>query len=53
MENFGAWGLIPPLLTIILAFVTKDVIVALFLGIFSGSLIRGGWKPNSCNIKFN
>ncbi|MBK5201803.1 MAG: Na+/H+ antiporter NhaC family protein [Spirochaetaceae bacterium] len=45
MENFGAWGLIPPLLTIILAFLTKDVIVALFLGIFSGSLIVAGGNP--------
>lgn len=45
MENFGAWGLIPPLLTIVLAFITKDVIVALFLGIFSGSLIVAGGNP--------
>jgi len=45
MANLGAWGLIPPLLTIVLAFVTKDVIVALFLGIFSGSLIVAGGNP--------
>ncbi len=42
MENMGAWGLIPPILTITLAFVTKDVIIALFLGILSGSLIVAG-----------
>lgn len=42
MDNFGAWGLIPPILTITLAFVTKDVIIALFLGILSGSLIVAG-----------
>ena len=42
MENFGAWGLIPPILTIALAFITKDVIIALFLGILSGSLIVAG-----------
>lgn len=42
MENFGAWGLIPPILTITLAFITKDVIIALFLGILSGSLIVAG-----------
>lgn len=42
MESFGAWGLIPPLLAIVLAFVTKDVIVSLFLGILSGALIIAG-----------
>ena len=45
MESFGAWGLIPPLLTITLAFITKDVIVSLFLGIFSGAMIVAGGNP--------
>ncbi|MFI3257312.1 MAG: Na+/H+ antiporter NhaC family protein [Spirochaetales bacterium] len=45
MEHFGAWGLIPPLLTILLAFITKDVIVSLFLGILSGALIVAQGNP--------
>lgn len=45
MTSFGLWGIIPPLLTIILAFVTKDVIVSLFLGILSGTLIVAGGNP--------
>ncbi|MCI6674504.1 MAG: Na+/H+ antiporter NhaC family protein [Spirochaetaceae bacterium] len=45
MESFGAWGLIPPILTITLAFVTKDVVISLFLGIFTGSLIVSGGNP--------
>lgn len=45
MANFGAWGLIPPILTITLAFITKDVIVSLFLGILSGALILAGGNP--------
>ena len=45
MEHFGFWGLIPPLLVIILAFVTKDVIISLFLGIFVGSLFVAGGNP--------
>ncbi len=45
MEHFGAWGLIPPLLTIALAFITKDVIISLFLGIVSGVLIVAGGNP--------
>lgn len=45
MTSFGVWGLIPPLLTITLAFITKDVIVSLFLGIFSGAIIVAGGNP--------
>ena len=45
MANFGIWGLIPPVLTIALAFITKDVIVSLFLGILSGALIVAGGNP--------
>ena len=47
MEHFGLWGIIPPLLTIVLAFVTKDVIVSLFLGILSGALIVAGGNPGT------
>jgi Na+/H+ antiporter NhaC len=45
MTDFGLWGLIPPILTIALAFITKDVIISLFLGILSGTLIVAGGNP--------
>ena len=45
MAHFGIWGLIPPVLTITLAFITNDVIVSLFLGIISGALIAAGGNP--------
>lgn len=45
MESYGVWGLVPPVLTITLAFVTKDVVISLFLGIFAGSLIVAGGNP--------
>ena len=45
METFGIWGLLPPLLTIVLALVTKDVVIALFLGILSGTLMIAGGDP--------
>ncbi|WP_206076236.1 Na+/H+ antiporter NhaC family protein [Marinitoga lauensis] len=38
--NYGFWSVIPPLLAIILAFVTKEVILSLLLGVFSGALIN-------------
>ncbi len=37
--EFGFLSLIPPLLAIILALITKDVVISLLLGIFSGFLI--------------
>ncbi len=45
MEHYGLWGIIPPLLTILLAFLTKDVVVSLFLGILSGAMIIAGGNP--------
>ncbi len=43
--SYGVWGLIPPLLAIILALVTKQVIIALFLGVYVGSLFLQGGNP--------
>ncbi|MEA4825827.1 Na+/H+ antiporter NhaC family protein [Clostridium sp. JNZ J1-5] len=38
-NNFGMWTLMPPLVAIILAFITKNVVISLFLGILSGTVI--------------
>lgn len=38
-ESLGMFTLVPPVLAIILAFVTKDVILSLFIGVFSGAYI--------------
>ncbi|MGL4571476.1 MAG: Na+/H+ antiporter NhaC family protein [Clostridium sp.] len=35
-EKFGLWTIIPPLVAIILAFITKNVVVSLFIGALSG-----------------
>ncbi|MDN6293439.1 MAG: Na+/H+ antiporter NhaC family protein [Alkalibacterium sp.] len=39
VQSMGPLTLIPPIIAIILAFVTKNVILSLFLGIFSGTVI--------------
>lgn len=36
---FGFWTLIPPFVAIALAFITKDVILSLFIGVFSGTFM--------------
>lgn len=43
--HFGILSIIPPLLTIILAVTTKDVVISLFLGALSGTLIAVGGNP--------
>ncbi len=41
--EYGLWSVIPPLLTIVLALVTKNVFISLIMGIFLGSMILSGW----------
>jgi len=40
-ELYGALTLIPPVAAIVLAFITKDVILSLFLGVLSGTFLIG------------
>ena len=43
--EFGFWSLVPPLLTIVLALVTKNVFVSLFVGIMTGSFVLNAFSP--------
>lgn len=43
--NYGALCLIPPIVTIVLAFVTKQTIMSMFLGIWVGATIIDGFNP--------
>ena len=45
MQDYGILSIVPPVLTIFVALYTKNVIVALVVGIFSGSLIMAGFNP--------
>lgn len=45
--DFGWLSILPPLLAIILAFVTEQVLLSLFLGIFLGATMLNGWNPVS------
>ncbi|MBQ6361701.1 MAG: Na+/H+ antiporter NhaC family protein [Lachnospiraceae bacterium] len=40
-----AWGLLPPLIAIVLALVTKEVYSSLFAGIAAGALLACGFHP--------
>ncbi len=39
--NLGVWTVLPPIVAIALAFITKNVILSLFIGIYSGSFLLG------------
>ncbi len=41
----GWLSIMPPIIAIALALLFRDVLLALFLGIFSGALILNGWNP--------
>ncbi len=42
--QYGFWSVIPPILTIVLALVTKNVFISLFIGVFLGSAILADWN---------
>ena len=44
-EGYGFLALLPPLVAIVLCFVTKGVIISLFLGIFTGGIIIANGNP--------
>ena len=41
----SAWSLLPPVITIILALLTKEVYMSLIIGIFSGAMLYSGGNP--------
>ena len=43
--EYGFLSLVPPLLTIVLALVTKNVFVSLFIGIMTGSFVLNAFSP--------
>lgn len=45
MANFGWWSILPPVIAIVLALLTKEVISSLLVGIFAGALIYSSGNP--------
>ena len=43
--QFGFWSLVPPILTIVLALLTKNVFVSLVIGILTGSFVLNAFSP--------
>lgn len=41
--QYGFWSVVPPLLTIVLALISKNVFISLFIGVLLGMLILSGW----------
>ncbi|MDR0570355.1 MAG: sodium:proton antiporter [Clostridiales Family XIII bacterium] len=49
--SYGMLSLIPPLVTILLAFITKQTVISMFIGVWVGSTIINGWNPLTGLIK--
>jgi Na+/H+ antiporter NhaC len=45
MEHYGWLSLLPPIITVVLALLTKEVVFSLFTGVFVGYLIVNNWNP--------
>ena len=43
--NYGWLSLIPPIVAVVLAFATRNVVLSLFISLFTGILIQVGWNP--------
>ena len=46
------WSLVPPLLAIVLALVTKEVYSSLFIGVAAGALLYSGFHPCNAYVSF-
>ena len=46
--QYGFWSVVPPILTIVLALVTKNVFISLLIGIFTSSMVLCGGAPLTC-----
>lgn len=45
-SSFGTWiSILPPLVAIALALITREVIISLFAGVWIGALFISGWNP--------
>lgn len=52
MEDLGFWSVLPAIIAIVLAFVTKNVVFSLFVGAFSGILILVSGNPLDAILSF-
>lgn len=43
--DFGVLALLPPVIAIVLAMITKQVLISLFVGIWIGATMAAGWNP--------
>ena len=49
--DVGFLAVVPPLLAIILAIVTKEVLLSLFIAVFTGCMIIANWNPMAAVVK--
>ena len=50
MGNFSFLSLLPPIIAIVLCITTKQLIISLFIGAFSGAMVLCGYNPVSAFV---
>lgn len=45
MDHYGLISLLPPLIAIILALITRQTLLSLFIAVWAGTTIINGWNP--------
>ena len=45
MDDFGILALLPPILAIVMAMVTRQTVLSLFTGVCIGAVMMSGWNP--------
>ena len=44
-EHYGAWSVLPPLLAVVLAMLTRRIVLSLLIGVFTAALVLCGGNP--------
>ena len=45
IEHYGFWSVVPPLIAVVLAMLTRRIILSLFAGVFTACLILSSGNP--------
>ena len=45
MSEYGILALLPPIIAITLALITRQTVISLFVGVWVGTTIVYGWNP--------
>ena len=51
IEHYGYWSVVPPLIAVLLAMLTRRIILSLFVGVFAACLILSSGNPLTAVVR--